>query len=76
MMKHYLKTSTNGISYNHKNDNHLPPCFHDDLQTLSTELWEETVAICRENWSELSILADSLTEKKWITKDEIEMLFA
>lgn len=76
MMKHYLKTSTNGISYNHENENHLPPCFHEDLQKLSTELWEETVAICRENWNELSTLADSLNEKKWIAKDEIEMLFA
>lgn len=76
MMKHYLKTSTNGISYNHENENHLPPCFHEDLQKLSTELWEETVAICRKNWNELSVLADSLNEKKWITKDEIELMFA
>lgn len=76
LMKNYLKTSTNGISYNHENDNHLPPSFHEELQKLSAQLWDETVAICRENWQALSSLADTLSEKKWITKEEVEMMFA
>lgn len=76
MMKNYLKTSTDGISFNVENENHLPPAFHENLQSLSKELWEETVALCRDNWEELSKLAEKLSEQKWVTKDEVEMVFA
>lgn len=76
MMKNYLKTTTDGISYNHENENQLPPSFYEALQTLSTQLWEETVSLCQENWESLSSLADSLSEKKWIAKDELEVMFA
>ncbi len=75
MMKNYLKTCTDGIHYNVENDNQLPPAFHDSLQTLSLELWEETVSLCRENWDKLSKMADVLSEQKWITKGEVEQIW-
>ena len=74
LMKNYLKTSTDGISYNHENENQIPPSFYEELQKLSKQMWEETVAICKEHWSSLSAVAESLNEKKWITKEDLKQL--
>lgn len=74
LMKNYLKTSTNGISYNHEKENQLPPSFYEELQKLSTQMWEDTVSICKEHWDSLSTIAEALNEKKWITKEDLEAL--
>lgn len=76
LMKGYLKTSTKGISYNHEDEKLLPPSFHEDLENLSATLWETTVSFCRENWDTLSTVAETLIDKKWITKEELEGLLA
>lgn len=76
LMKSYLKTSTTGISYNHENEKLLPPSFHEELEKLSAKLWETTVTICRENWNTISIIGETLIDKKWITKEELEGLLA
>lgn len=74
LMKGYLKTSTKGISYNQENETHLPAAFYEELNRLSESMWESTVEICRNNWTTISTVAESLIEKKWITRRELEKL--
>lgn len=74
LMKNYIKTSTNGIGYNHEKENLLPPSFYEELQKLSTQMWEDTVSICRDHWESLSTVAEALNEKKWITKEDLDTL--
>ena len=74
LMKLYIKTTTRGISYNQKEDR-ISESLHKELQELSQQMWTTTLDYCKTNWDSISILAESLIEKKWLTKmDVIDLL--
>lgn len=71
LMKLYIKTSTKGLSYNQNDNRMMSETFQEELRNLTAAMWERTVACCKDHWSSIHILAEELTEKKWVTKNEI-----
>ena len=70
-MKLYIKTTTNGISYNQGNERVMSEAFNEELRQLSIQMWESAVSLCREHWSSISTVAEELIQKKWLTKNQI-----
>lgn len=71
LMKLYLKTTTQGISYNQGDGRMQSEVFQNELKELSQKMWQETLEFLRSHWELVDRLAKELSEKKWVTKYRI-----